>query len=113
MAKEQWHNWGRTLIILAGIIVTGAGIVFTSGGYIEVIKGNTKDIDVLEIDVDEVKEDVHKLELQDKDLANIAERTLNYMVKADARLEAIQKEQSEQKTIQAVNSEKLKTLTKD
>ena len=106
MAKEQWHNWGRTLTT----IVT---LVFVCGITYSTIGRNTDDIVILEKDVKVVQEDVHKLELQDKDIANMAKQTLDYMIKLDTNVDAIRTEQQKQATIQAVNSEKLKTLTKD
>ncbi len=106
MAKEQWHSWGRTAVILAGI-------VFAGGGYVMKIRGNTKDIIKVEEKVETIQKDVHEIELNAKDIKAVAVRAAEAMISIDTKLSFIQNEQAKQATIQAVNSEKLKTLTKD
>ncbi len=106
MAKEQWHNWGRT-------VVTIVTLVFVCGITYKTIGMNTEDIDVLQVDVKVVKEDVHKLELADKDIANMAEKSLEYMVRIDKTLDTIKEKQVEQSILLDRNTVKLETLTKD
>ena len=106
MAKEQWHNWGR--IILLGIV-----IIFACGGYALKINSNYSDIVVLEKEVKGVQGDVHKLELADKDIAFMAQRSIELMTEINSSLESIKVIQSKQAVVQAVNSTKLQTLTKD
>ncbi len=124
MAKEQWHNWGRTFIILAGII-------FAGGGYAMKIHGNTTDISKVDDRVtnsttahgDDIKKvedrvlatenDIHTLELDAKDIMNLAVTTAKTMQSIDTKLDSIQKEQAKLATVQAVMSVKLETLTKD
>ncbi len=113
MPKEQWHNWGR-YIFLAMVIIFG------SGGWVMKVRSNSNDIDTLEKEVKVVQKDVHNLELSDKDIANLAQKSVDYMTRINKSLDNIQRTQvkqadilSEQKTIQAVNSQKLQTLTKD
>ena len=73
-----------------------------SGG----IKNNSNKLEI-------VKDDVHRLELNDKDIKNMAQKSLDFMVRIDSSLTGIKTEQAKQATVQAINSVKLKTLTKD
>ena len=106
MAKEQLHNWGR-YIFLAIVIV------FACGGYAMKIIGNTTAIEKNIIDIEEVEENVIDLKLQYKDIENLTSGTLNVLTEINSKLDVVQRTQSTQAIIQAVNSEKLKTLTKD
>lgn len=106
MAKEQLHSWGRYILIATTII-------FACGGWVYTVRDNTKDIGILQDDTKVLQRDVHKLELADKDIANMAQMSVDFMIKIDSTLDQIKTVQAAQRTIQAVNSEKLKTLTKD
>ena len=113
MAREQIHNWGR--YILLAIV-----IIFGTGGWVFTVRDNTKDIDLLQVDVKDVQDDVHKLELSDKDIANLAQKSVDFMSRIDISVGKILTEQTkltaEQTKItteQAVMNVKLKTLTKD
>ncbi len=106
MAKEQWHNWGRT-------VITVVTLVFVCGVTYKTIDHNTEDISTNTKDVKAVREDVHRIELDAKDIKAVAVRAAEAMTSIDGKLTSIQSEQAKQATIQAVNSEKLKTLTKD
>ena len=106
MAKEQWHNWGR--YILLAIV-----IVFACGGYALQINTNTSSIEKHDEKIEINKDKIHVLELSDKDIANLAQKGADYMVKIDASLSSLNEKVQEQTTISAVNSEKLKTLTKE
>ena len=106
MAKEQWHNWGRYVFL--GII-----IIFATGGWVIIVQNNTKDIEVLQKDTKQLGEDVHRIELAAVDIKSVAVKAAEAMVSIDTKLTSIRTEQTKQATIQAVNSEKLKQLTKD
>ena len=106
MAKEQLHNWGRH-ILLAVVIL------FAAGGWVVTVRSNTKDIGVLQKDTRELRDDVHALELSDKDIANLAQKSVDFMVKINASLDAITEKLATQALVGAVNSEKLQSLTKD
>ena len=106
MAKEEAHSWAR--YIMLGIV-----IIFACGGYAIKVTDNTAKIKE-EADINKVQTgQIHSLQLADKDIKNIAEKSLDTMVLMNSKLETIQTTQAKQATIQAVNSEKLKTLTKD
>ena len=113
MAKEQLHSWGR--FILLGIF-----IVFATGGWVVKVLSNTSAIaDVkaeskkIAFDVEEVEDDVVDLKLQYKDIENLSTQTVNVLQSINTKLDSVQKTQTEQAIVQAVNSVKLKTLTKD
>ncbi len=106
MAKEQWHNWGRT-------VTTIITLVFVCGITYKTIGHNTEDIGKVEVKVDTNTKDIHEIELNAKDIKNVAVQAAESMISIDSKLDAIQKEQANQATIQAVNSTKLESLTKD
>jgi outer membrane murein-binding lipoprotein Lpp len=66
MAKEQWHNWGRTVVILAGI-------VFAGGGYAMKIQGNTSDIADNRAKIEKTVDDVHAIEVRQERDAGVKE----------------------------------------
>lgn len=113
MAKEQLHSWSRT-------IVTIISLVFVCGITYKTIDGNTGDIETNATDikahedkVDKVIEDVHKIELEAKDIKNVAVQSAEAFTDIKVTLTEMQKTQAEQATVQAVMSAKLETLTKD
>ena len=106
MAKEQWHNWLRAAVILAGII-------FAGGGYAMKIASIDKDVEKNEVEIEQNEDDIVKLQLRDKDLASMAEKSLTVMSQVNAKLDTIQTTQTAQAIVQATNSEKLQHLTKD
>ncbi len=106
MAKEQLHSWSRTVVMIVTLIFV-CGITYNNIGH------NTKDIDKVETKVEVVEKDVHRLQLKDKDLANMAKQSLMFMSQVDTKLDFIITEQTKQSIINAVNSEKLQQLTKE
>lgn len=117
MAKEQIHNYLRTSVILATI-------VFAGGGWTWQIRGNTSKIaevktesvsadKIITAKVEKATEDIHQIELSAKDTQALAATAAKAMVSIDSKFSTIQTQLNKQATIQAVNSEKLKTLTKD
>lgn len=106
MAKEQLHHWGR-YILLAVVIIFG------TGGWVNTVRSNTQDIDKLQDKTEILQDDVHTLELNNKDLVNISKNTLDVLIQVNSKLETITNTQTDQAIIQAINSTKLETLTKD
>ena len=135
MAKEQWHSWSRTIITIISLAFV-CGITYNSIG------GNTDDINKVDnrvtVEIKEVddrvgatsqehaqdikkiedrilttEQDIHTIQLDSKDIKNLAITTAKTMQSIDSKLDAIQEKQAEQSTIQAVMSVKLETLTKD
>lgn len=93
MAKPEIHSWSRTIITILSLAFVG-GITYRGIGE------NTEDIDIVEVKVDKHTEDIHKLQLNERDMQGIYTRidgTLN-------RLEAEQKDNSGniQKMLEAV-----------
>ena len=106
MAKEEVHKWSRTL-------VTVLSIVFFCGITYRDVGTNAEDIDKVEVKVDKNTVGVHELELNAKDIENIAVKSAEAFTDIKVMMTTIQKTQSDQATIQAVNSAKLESLTKD
>ncbi len=124
MAKEQLHSWSRTIITIISLAFV-CGITYNSIG------GNTDDINKVddrvtksteahEQDIKKIEDrmltteqDIHTIQLDSKDIKNLAITTAKTMQSIDSKLDAIQEKQAEQSTIQAVMSVKLETLTKD
>lgn len=105
MAKEL-HSWGR-------LVVLGIIIIFATGGWVVKVLSNTEAITRVQNKVEVVVKDVHKLQLKDKDLTNMAEQSLMFMSQVNMKLDSIAKEQTKQAVINAVNSTKLQQLTKE
>lgn len=66
MAKEQLHTWGR-YVLLAVVIIFG------TGGWVVNVQSNTKDIVKLQGKTEILVEDVHRIELNAKDIQALAE----------------------------------------
>ncbi len=106
MAKEQWHNWGRTAIT----IVT---LVFVCGVTYKTIDHNTEDINKVEVKVEDIKDDVVDLKLQYKDMESLATSTNNILQELKTGQVTDRVIQNKMVTDVAVISEKVNTLTKD
>ena len=106
MAKEQWHNWGRTAVT----IIT---LAFVCGITYSRIEVNTDDITDNEQSIKAVEKDVHDVQIkQERDLA-LKEVISSTMTRMETKMDAISKEQTQIKL--DVNSTKIKvdTLIKD
>ena len=114
---KEVHGYIKTAIVVGAI-------VFAWGGYAMKISGNsdaiaTNEISRTEADkaitakVDGAIEDIHRIELNAKDTHALASQAAEALLSIDVKFSTIQTQLNEQATIQAVNSEKLKTLTKD
>lgn len=106
MAKEQLHNWGR--YILLGIV-----IIFGTGGWVVTVRSNAQNIGKLQEKTEVLQDDVHRIELNAKDVKNVAIQGVEALTSINTELKAIRQEQARSATIQAVNSTKLESLTKD
>lgn len=106
MARTEWHQWGR-YIFMAVVII------FSCGGYAMKIIGNSANIEKNTKSIGANKDSVHKLELSGKDIANLAQKSVDQWSQVLTILSGMSKTQIEQGTILAVNSTKLETLTKD
>lgn len=106
MAKEQWHNWGQTAVILAGIL-------FAGGGYAMKIIGNTTAIAEIRTEVEEAEDDIVDLKLQYKDIEGLTSSTLETLKGIQRNVAAMNAAQQKLVTDVAVISEKVNTLTRD
>jgi hypothetical protein len=84
MAKEQVHNYIRTFIALAVV-------VFAGGGYAMKINSNSSDIvevnkkvGVVDVKIGIVKDDIHRIELNAKDIQSLATTAVRHSAEAKA-----------------------------
>ena len=111
MAKEPINN--ENLSVKMKFALWIVGLIFAGGILYNTIKSQGEDIKENRGEIKIVKTDVRRIELDAKDIKSVAIRAAEAMTSIDIKLTTIQMEQTKQATIQAVNSEKLKTLTKD
>jgi hypothetical protein len=105
MATEV-HGYIKTFLVIGAI-------VFAGGGYAMIVKGNTERIVKAEkINIKQTDE-IHALQLADKDITNIAEKSLEYYSTINNSLESIKRIQAGQAILLDRNTIKLETLTKD
>ena len=105
MAAEI-HGYIKTFLILAAVVFAGGDYVMKQGD-------NTGRIVKVE-EVNTVQTDqIHALELADKDILNIAEKSLETMGHINIKLESIQQTQTRQSILLDRNTIKLETLTKE
>lgn len=109
MAKEQGIQlslWMKFALWSIGLIFA-CGMAYQQMGSIDNrVTKNTEGIDT-------VKKSVHRIELDAKDIKNLAATAAKAAISSNEKFARIQEQLALQVTIQAVNSEKLKTLTKD
>lgn len=113
MTKTDFPTWMKFSLAVLAILAIGVGWGVGYKALADNVGHNTDGLETINVKVDKTIEDVHRIELDAKDIKNVAVQAAKSMASVDARLESIQKEQAKQATIQAVNSEKLKSLTKD
>jgi hypothetical protein len=117
MAKEQIHSYLRTGVTLAVIVFAGGGWTFqiagNTGRIAEEKEERVEADDRLKIKTEKLQEATHLLALNAKDTHSLAAKAAEAMVSIDAKFSTIQVQLNNQATIQAINSTKLETLTKD
>ncbi len=108
MAKEagQLSVWMKFALWAIGLIFA-CGMAYQQLGSID--KRVAKNTDGIEV----VKEDVHRIELDAKDIKALAATAAAAAIASDVKFATIQSQLTEQATIQAINSTKLESLTKD
>ena len=117
MAKEQVHNWLRTMVLIVTIGIAGGGYAMKINGnsdaIVEVKKDNNKAHAVFAQKIERTVDNIHRVELNAKDVKALAASAAEAMNSIENKFTTIQTQLNVQATVQAVNSEKLKTLTKD
>ena len=101
---------GCTLIVT---VIAIGGIFMACGAVTSDIKDNKDHIGILEANDDDQDMEIVNLRINAEKQQATADSTLNVLTSINTKLESVQQIQSKQATVQAVNSEKLKTLTKD
>jgi G3E family GTPase len=109
----QVNEWLKTLVLLAGII-------FAGGGYAMKVSGHDREIESLEdadtiiiAKVDAVKDDVHRIELDAKDIKSLASDAAQSHTESKAMFEKIMNRMDTQSTAITELKVQYKTLTKD
>ncbi len=82
MSREQWHDWGRYLLITVGI-------VFAGGGYVMKINTNTGHIEKNAVNIEEIKDDVHIIELNQRDEAATKQAILSTLNRLETETKII------------------------
>lgn len=124
MVKAEFSTWMKFAISVLIILAVGVGWGVGYKALADNVGNNTSETNInasdIKVHAEEnaeheaaMTERIHQMELAHQDIKNVAVRSAEAMISIDAKLGAIQAEQARQATIQAVNSEKLKTLTKD
>ena len=106
MAKEQWHNWGRTAITIITLVFV-CGITYSN------INHNTEGIVDNAKEIKDVGDDVVDLKLQYKDMESLATSTNGLLQEIKTGQVTDRVIQNKMVTDVAVISEKVKTLTKE
>ena len=93
MAKEEIHSWSRT-------VITILSLAFVCGITYRGIGENSEDIGTVEVKVDKHTEDIHKLQLNERDMQGVYTRIDGSL----KRLETEQKGDGEyiQKMLEAI-----------
>ena len=107
----------RNLVVIACTVIMTViavgGIIYACGAVTGDIQENKEDIAKVELKAVANEHAIHEVELTAKDIKALAATAANASIAADRKFEVIQKRLTEQATIQAVNSTKLESLTKD
>ena len=120
MAKTDFPTWMKFVVVVMAI----GGTIFTWGvaysahqARISSVEETDKilaaDIKVNRTDIEEAKEDRHRMQIDAIDVKNVAVQSAQAFVDIKIIMTDMQKTQAEQATVQAVNSAKLESLTKD
>ena len=113
MAKEQIHNYLRTAIILAGV-------VFAGGGYAMQINSNSKKAVKNAVDIEDIEDDVHSIQLNAKDTHALAKTAAEASQRSVEMFEKIQRQLEEKARVDTAMQidigkmqAQMETLTKD
>lgn len=114
---EKIKNAGMIIAVIAGITLPTLAIAWAGGGRlarVEVVAEEAKKgVSLHTKEIKALIETMHAIQLNHKDTQALAAQSVKYMNKIDDKLSAIESRLSAQASIQAVNSTKLETLTKD
>lgn len=124
MAKPDLPTWMKFSLTVLVILAIGVGwgvgynaLATNVGSNTDGVAANAANAkthaDKNEKHEKAMTERVHGMELKSKDIEAIAAQGVEALTSINSKLTDIQTRQAAQATIQAVNSEKLKTLTKD
>lgn len=109
--SEKISNNVRTACILLLTLIAGGGIIYACGAVTRDIDRNARDIISNAGKIDSQAVQITDLRLDAKDLKNLATRAVDETKSINKKLDNILNILNEQAKVQAVNSEKFKTLT--
>lgn len=104
------------IVIMCSVILTTiavGGILYACGAVTSDITRNTEDISKLDDKTEANEKSIHRVELDAKDIKALAATAAAASISSNQKFEAIQIQLAEHGKIQAINSTKLETLTKD
>lgn len=106
----------NVIVIMCSVVMTViavGGILYACGAVTGNIDRNTEQIVKLDEKAEANEKAIHRVQLDAKDIKALAATAAQASISADKRFESIQVQLTEQGKIQAVNSTKLESLTKD
>ncbi len=109
MAKEA----GAQLSLWMKFALWAVGLVFACGMAYQQMDSIDDRVAKNTDGIVDIKENVHRIELDAKDIKALAATAAAASIAADRKFEVIQTQLAEQSKIQTINSTKLETLTKD
>ena len=87
MAKEEFHNWARLAVLIAVIVFAGGGYALRiHDNSSDIAKGEERDRELGAKD-DQQDDEIHALQLNNKDMQNITSVTLDTLkeIKTDVK----------------------------
>lgn len=93
MAKEEFHNWARLGVLIAVIVFAGGGYALrVHDNSSDIAKGEERDKQLAAKD-ERQDDDIHALQLNNKDIQNITSATLDTLKEIKDDVKAIGVEQ--------------------
>ena len=105
MAKEQWHNWSRTIVSLGSILLV-------CGMSYQKIQDNTEVNKIQDNKIVKITETVHELELQQAEDLALKKSISETLGRMEAKMDQTSSTVSSMEKDLAVTKEKVNNLTK-
>lgn len=116
MPKPELHNWGRTALIVLTIACSAIGsaclLGFTAKGWVGRIDINTANIVKLDDKAEENEDNIHILQLKERDASAMKEQTLGVLRELKSGMTTIGDDVSDIKTNVAVQAKEIESVNK-
>ena len=112
MAKEV-HGYIKTLLVIAAVVFAGGGYAMKINGNTSAIADGVKADNAILIKVDKVKDDVHRIELDAKDITALAASAAESSRRSVEMFEEIQRTLVPMQISLGKMEAKVETLIKD